>query len=81
MSNKLINDIQNLIDAIYDQDSSAGPLYAALQEGDLSDGTLQWCLNNTIECCNDIVMKVLCTTCAELLLNIPQEERIKLVEV
>ena len=81
MSSKLINDIQNLIDAIYDQDSSAGPLHAVLHDGDLSDGTLQWCLNNTIECCNDIVMKVLCTTCGELLLNIPQEERIKLVEV
>ena len=78
---RLKNNIQNLIDAIYDQHPSGGPLHIVLDDGNIDDDSINWCLNNTIENCDDIVMKVLCTTCAELLLNIPQEERIKLVEV
>lgn len=78
MNNKqiLINNIQNLIDAIYDQDPSGGPLHIVLEDGKVSDKDIIWCLNNTIECCNDIVLKVICTTCAQLLLELDECERI-----
>lgn len=76
---KLANDVQNLVDAIYDQDSLGGPLHVVLEDGNLDNKSIKWCLDNTIANCSDIVMKVLCITCAELLLNMEEEDRQKLL--
>lgn len=73
---KLKNDIQNLIDAIYDQDCVGGPLHIVLDDQNFSDEHIEWCLQNTINSCDDIVMKVLCSKCAELLLELDEEDRI-----
>lgn len=73
---KIKNDIQNLIDAIYDQHPCGGPLHIVLDDGNLDDDSINWCLNNTIENCDDIVLKIISKTCAELLLQLPEEERI-----
>ena len=76
---KLANDVQNLVDAIYDQDSLGGPLHIVLEDGNLDDKSIKWCLENTIANCSDIVMKVLCTSCVELLNMIEEEDRQKLL--
>ena len=76
MVERLKNNIQNLIDAIYDQHPSGGPLHIVLDDGNIDDDSINWCLNNSIENCDDIVLKVICKTCAELLLELPEWERI-----
>ena len=72
---KIKNDIQNLIDAIYEQSPVGGPLCSVLERGDFKDETIKRCVRVTIPICDDIVMKVLCTKCADLLLQLPLQER------
>lgn len=76
---KLAKNIRNLVDAIYDQDSLGGPLRMVLENGNLDDKSIKWCLENTIANCSDIVMKVLCTSCVELLNRIQEEDRRKIL--
>jgi hypothetical protein len=72
---RLKNNIQNLIDAIYEQSAVGGPLCSVLERRDFKDETINRCVRVTIPICDDIVLKLLCNECAKLLLELPLEER------
>lgn len=74
---KTLQDIQELIHAIYEITSIGGPLHIVLDDFNLEDRDIVFCQKESIPKEADIVVKTLCEKCAELLLKVPYEERVK----
>lgn len=73
--NKLKKDLKDLIEAIYEISCVGGALHIVLDDGNLKDKDIQWCIDNSIKQCDNIVERVLCLECAKLLLSLPYELR------
>lgn len=73
--NKLKKDLKDLIEAIYEISCVGGALHIVLDDGNLKDKDIQWCIDNSIKKCDNIVERVLCLECAKLLLSLPYELR------
>lgn len=68
-------DLKALISAIYEISCVGGALHIVLDDGNLKDDNIQWCIDNSIKKCDDIVERVLCLECAKLLLSLPYKLR------
>lgn len=69
-------DIKKLNDAIYEINSVGGPLHIVLDDANLEDKDIIWCLENSIKEEEDIVLRVLCRELANILLGLTIKERI-----
>ena len=74
---KTLQDIQQLIHVIYEISYVGGPLHVVLDDFNLEDRSIHFCQRETIPEEEDIVLKTLCEKCAELLLVLPYEVRVK----
>lgn len=72
---QLKKDLKDLIEAIYEISCVGGALHIVLDDGNLKDKDIQWCIDNSIKKCDNIVERVLCLECAKLLLSLPYELR------
>lgn len=77
MDNFLIKQrIRELIDIIYNNYNSAGgELHIVLDDGNIEDHNINWCLDNSISKIIDEEEKKIYTECAELLLKLSYSSR------
>ena len=57
-----------------------GPLHIVLDDGNLEDAHISWCVNfiNNEDCDSSDELKKLCLECAEILLQLPMKSRCKI---
>lgn len=72
-----IRELKNIIYSKYN--SVGGELHIVLDDGNVEDSHINWCLNNSIVKISDEEEKKVYTECAELLLKLSYSSRKRLV--
>ena len=66
---------QDFINAIYELSPVAGVLHIVLDDGNLSNKDIEWCMDKNNEETENYVEKIIYHRCCELLLQIPEKIR------
>jgi hypothetical protein len=77
----LIEETNQLIDKIYDDYPSGGALHIALDDGNLDDYDIQWCIDNAMDSDSYIKDKDLFLKCANNLLQLTLEQRYQILKL
>ena len=80
MQNQIKQRITELRNIIYEKDCAGGALHIVLDDLNVEDDHIKWCLNNSIAEINDEQEKQIFTECANLLLQLSFSARTKLVK-
>ena len=68
-------ELQDFISAVYELSPIAGILHIVLDDGNLSNKDIEWCMDKNNEETENYVERVIYNRCAELLLQIPEKIR------
>lgn len=83
-SNKKLNiqqDIQFLVNAIYNYNSVGGPMHIVLDDCNIDTHSIKWCMENSIPEEQNIVVRICSEKLCELLLSLSLEERIEYLKI
>ena len=68
-------ELQDFISAIYELSAVGGVLHIVLDDGNLSNKDIEWCMDKNNEETKNYVERMIYHRCAELLLHIPENIR------
>lgn len=77
----LQQDIDNLVDAIYNIYYAGGPLHIVLDDCNVDTNSIKWCMENTIPKEEDIVVRICSEKLCELLLPLTLEQRMEYLKI
>lgn len=77
----LQQDIDNLVDAIYNIYYVGGPIHIVLDDYNIDTNSIKWCIENTIAKEEDIVVRICSEKLCELLLPLTLEQRMKYLKI
>ena len=77
----LQQDIDNLVDAIYNIYYAGGPLHIVLDDCNVDTNSIKWCMENTIPKEEDIVVRMCSEKLCELLLPLTLEQRMEYLKI
>lgn len=77
----LQQDIDNLVDAIYNIYYAAGPMHIVLDDCNVDTNSIKWCMENTIPKEEDIVVRMCSEKLCELLLPLTLEQRMEYLKI
>ncbi len=76
---KIFDETILLIKEIYKIDEAGGALHIVLDDGNIENHHIRWCLENSIEKIKDIKEKLLFEKCAKNLLKMSEKNRGKCI--
>lgn len=79
-SKEFRSELKDYINAVYDICCVAGAIHIVLDDDNLDNRSINWCLQNTIPNVNNYVEKYISARCLELLLMIPENKRLKYLQ-
>lgn len=68
-------ELQDFISAVYELSAVGGVLHIVLDDGNLSNKNIEWCMDENNKKTENYVEKMIYNRCAELLLQIPEDIR------
>lgn len=77
----LQQDIDNLVDAIYNIYYVGGPMHIVLDDCNVDSNSIKWCMENTIPKEEDIVVRICSEKLCELLLPLDLMKRIEVLKI
>lgn len=77
----LQQDIDNLVDAIYNIYYAGGPMHIVLDDCNVDTNSIKWCIENTIPKEEDIVVRICSEKLCELLLSLDLMKRIEVLKI
>ena len=77
----LQQDIDNLVDAIYNIYYVGGPMHIVLDDYNIDTNSIKWCVENTIAKEEDIVVRICSEKLCELLLPLTLEQRMEYLKI
>ena len=77
----LQQDIDNLVDAIYNIYYAGGPSHIVLDDCNVDTNSIKWCMENTIPKEEDIVVRICSEKLCELLLPLTLEQRMEYLKI
>lgn len=77
----LQQDIDNLVDAIYNIYYAGGPMHIVLDDCNIDTNSIKWCMENSIAKEEDIVVRLCSQKLCELLLPLTLEQRMEYLKI
>ena len=77
----LQQDIDNLVDALYNIHYDGGPMHIVLDDCNVDTNSIKWCMENTIPKEDNIVVRICSEKLCELLLSLTLEQRMEYLKI